>query len=292
MSSRETHIYNPLPSNYNMKEYAFDWEIALMVGTENKPKPPEITKGKKTINAPNRREAEKDLTIFLYRKYKPDVVRLKLAGSDEDWKNGARKNDMNQAKEAKNFTTKLDAGKLNDVLKDLAYDQDYSGRDFANGSILMESMKIAMIKPAEYKKHANELIKAGILNIKNFDEIKDEYAEFGVIVPKSWSMGIPPKNKIGKSRFGTWLNGLRGAVEDDEYDGPGHYEPVSEQWIMNYTTKNEYSKSEGEEFLARAYHESFLRKTGVAPGKEIGFVVEDQMIFNALYEVDFFKNAK
>ena len=278
-----------------MKEYTFDWEFAVMTGTEKNPKSPDVTKGKKTIKAANRREAEKDLTIFLYRNYKPDVIRFKLANSDEDWKNGARKTSMknaNNAKEAKHFNTKLNADKLNDVLKDLAYDQEYSGRDFANGAILMESMKIAMIKPAEYKKYANELIKAGILNIKNFEDIKDENEYFGVIVPKFWSMGVPPKTKLGKSRFGTWLNGLRSAVTDDEYDGPGHFEPVSEEWIMNYTIKNEYSKSEGQEFLPRAYHENFLRKTGVEPGKEIEFIVEDQVIFDALHEVDFFKMVK
>lgn len=97
-----------------MHEYSFDWEVGI----------PTSNKGTKIIKSTNRREAEKDLTIFLYRKYKPDAVRFKLTGTDEYWKNTSKKmnprvNKM-QSQDYVNVRNELDSAYNQELEKTIA----------------------------------------------------------------------------------------------------------------------------------------------------------------------------
>jgi hypothetical protein len=292
-----------------MKEYTFDWQVGISTGTIDKPSPIKIVRGQQVIKATNKNEAEKTLVDVLSKKYKTDLVQFKFAADKDDYyrslgfkkdtwgkrkmknyngQNAAKKMARMTKKNLKNFVTKLDASKLNRVLLELGYDEEYAGRFFTNGSIIMDMLKQAKIQHSEYKIYVEEFIKAGILEMKSFEEIKDEYQEINVHTPND----VLKRTKTGNARYGHWLNGLRSAVTDDEYDGPGHYVPVSEGWIHGYSLKNDYNKAESEGFFEKALTDGFLRRIVSKEGDLEGYVVEDDKAFYAIYYVDFFKNAK
>lgn len=157
--------------------------------------------------------------------------------------------------------------KMNELVVDIAWDEDYAGIDITTGQKLQNNLRAVRIPRRLWTRAIDKLVNAGIivkspnwrLDLESFDEIRSRARDFVTL------------NKIGETRFGKWINGLRDFALDE---GPGHWMPLPMEDIQRYSEENGYAK-DASAFVIAARRSKFLRRIV----GEDGLLVADDFIY-------------
>lgn len=183
----------------------------------------------------------------------------------------------------KNMAKKERAGitnkKLNDLVLDIAWDQDYAGLNFTTGWKLESSFKAANIGKKYQQEAFKLLISKGIIKKGEAYDPEDD----SEIETKADEM--VEETRLASTPYGKWLAGLR---EYAFMEGPGHWMPVPLNLIATFSKENNYTEENNKEFIKQAKKDKFLKTIK----GEAGLLVADDIIYKALHRSRVFKATR